>query len=312
MKMEKSLAINLMDVSKHYGDVVAVQNVTLNLSSGECIALVGHNGAGKSTLIKMILGLIRPGSGTARVLHTDPASRAFNPLRRRIGFLPEQLLFQKNLTGRETLKFYARLKGRGSEDLDHLFARVDLAAAADRRVGTYSKGMRQRLGMAQALIGRPKLLVLDEPTTGLDPVARQNIYKIIDEEKTAGATVLISSHVLTELDERIDRVAILGNGRMVAEGSIPFLRQNIGMKLQIVVTSDKAGCDKIGQIFGQRMKTDRLSAQKIILSCPPDEKMPLLTEIMALNANVGDIRLIEASLEQVFNAYSGSDIRGPR
>lgn len=310
MKMEKSLAINLMDVSKHYGDVAAVQNVTLNLMSGECVALVGHNGAGKSTLIKMILGLIRPSVGTARVLHTDPASRAFNPLRRRIGFLPEQLLFQKSLTGRETLQFYARLKGCKREDLDRLFTRVDLAAAADRRVGTYSKGMRQRLGMAQALIGGPKLLVLDEPTTGLDPMARQNIYRIIDEEKSGGATVLISSHVLTELDERIDRVAILAHGRMVAEGGIPFLRQNIGMKLQMLVVSDKSGCDMIAEAFAKRVKTDRLSAEKIMLSCPPEDKVPLLREIMALELNIDDIRLIDASLEQVFNAYSGSDDGG--
>lgn len=310
MKMDKSLAINLMDVSKHYDDVVAVQNITLNLTGGECIALVGHNGAGKSTLIKIILGLIRPGGGTARVLHSDPASRSFNPLRHQIGFLPEQLLFQKNLTGRETLKFYARLKGCASEDLERLFARVDLSRAADRRVGTYSKGMRQRLGMAQALIGRPKLLVLDEPTTGLDPVARQNIYRIIDEEKRRGASVLISSHVLTELDERIDRVAILARGHMVAEGSIPFLRQNIGMKMQILLTSDPYGCDRIVENFADRFKVERVSDRKITLNCAEEEKMPLLREIMALKLDIDDIRMIDASLEQVFNAYSGADIGG--
>jgi len=310
MRMEKSPALNLNNVSKTYGDICAVQDIDLWLTSGECIALVGHNGAGKSTLIKIMLGLVKPTSGRVRVLNSDPSDNAFNPLRRHIGFLPEQVLFQKTLTGRETLSFYARLKGLPGENLDALLQRVDLLEAADRRVGTYSKGMRQRLGIAQALIGKPKLLVLDEPTSGLDPIARQNIYKIIDEEKSAGATVLISSHVLTELDERIDRVAILNSGRMVAEGSIPYLRQNIGMPVQMTVTANPDSCEKIISCTLTNMPVSRLSADKFILRCPSEEKLALMRQILTSNVEIIDIEVIEPTLEQVYNAYSRSDRAG--
>ncbi|MEH6526458.1 MAG: ABC transporter ATP-binding protein [Sneathiella sp.] len=310
MKMEKSPVIGLTELCKNYRTISAVQNINLLLSSGECLALVGHNGAGKSTLIKIILGLVKPTSGRVRVLRTNPSDKSFNPMRRHIGFLPEQVLFQKTLTGRETLSFYARLKGLPHLDFESLLHRVDLLAAADRKVGTYSKGMRQRLGMAQALIGNPKLLVLDEPTSGLDPIARQNIYEIIDEEKSAGATVLISSHVLSELDERIDRVAILNGGRLVAEGSIPFLRQNIGMPVQITVTADPAGCEKISGCAHSDITVIRLAKDKLVFRCSPEEKLALMRHILISNTKIADMVVTEPTLEQVYTAYSRPDQMG--
>ncbi|MCC3306399.1 ABC transporter ATP-binding protein [Sneathiella sp. HT1-7] len=305
--MERLSMIELLGISKSYGRKKALEGISLTLSNGQCLALVGHNGAGKTTLIKIILGLLKPSNGSVAVLHGDPGNRSFNRNRRHIGFLPEQVLFQKTLTGRETLAFYARLKGLSVKTLDTYFERVDLLGAADRRVGTYSKGMRQRLGIAQALLGQPKLLILDEPTSGLDPVARQNIYKILDEEKRKGAAVLISSHVLTELDDRIDRVAILNDGKLVAQGSIPTLRHQIGMHSQMKISADREICRELMTMFQNEIPARSQFAGEVILTCPPARKVEILGKVMAFRGRIQDIELTDPTLEQVFNAYSTSD-----
>ncbi|MBL4802907.1 MAG: ABC transporter ATP-binding protein [Emcibacter sp.] len=298
--MQENSNIELISVSKDYGKTKAVDNIDLMVSPGECLALVGHNGAGKSTLIKMILGLVHPTRGTVRVMGHDPLASSFNRVRGRIGFLPEQMLFQNNMTGRETLEFYSSLKGVSLAGIDDLFRRVDLIQAADDRISTYSKGMRQRLGIAQALIGTPELLILDEPTSGLDPASRQNVYSIINEAKNAGATVLISSHALTELDSRIDRVAILNRGKLVALGTIADLRRNIGLPSQIKIHAPASAMERLTQHFGDKCLINGVAQ----LSCPVDEKVTFLKEVMDLNIPLTDIEVDDPTLEQVFLAYA--------
>ncbi|MFO1059736.1 MAG: ABC transporter ATP-binding protein [Dongiaceae bacterium] len=217
--------VRLEGVVKRYGREIAVGGVDLELAAGACIALVGHNGAGKSTLIKLMLGLIRPTEGRVAVLGEDPAAGLGARARREIGYLPENLALHPAMTAIETLAFYARLKRQPLAGNAALLKRVGLGAAARRRVGTYSKGMRQRLGLAQALLGRPRLLLLDEPTTGLDPALRQHFYEIVRELRDAGATVLLSSHALAELEGQVDRVVIMSRGRKVADGTIHALRR---------------------------------------------------------------------------------------
>ncbi len=168
--------VEIQRATKRYGTIEAVRDVSLALDPGETVALVGHNGAGKTTLFKLMLGLARPSVGTIRVLGEDPAAGEF-AARRRLGYLPESVSFNAALTGREVLSFYARLKDEPVTKTLELLDRVGLASASARRIGTYSKGMRQRLGLAQALIGEPKLLLLDEPTTGLDPALRLRILR---------------------------------------------------------------------------------------------------------------------------------------
>ncbi|MCK5423914.1 MAG: ABC transporter ATP-binding protein [Emcibacter sp.] len=292
--------ITLTSVSKHYGKTKAVNTMGLTVATGECLALVGHNGAGKSTLIKMVLGLVRPTAGTAKVMGYDPMATDFNRVRQDIGFLPEQVLFQNNMTGRETLAFYAQLKGASLSGLNDLFNRVDLYKAADHRISTYSKGMRQRLGLAQALIGQPKLLILDEPTTGLDPASRQNVYSIIDDMKRGGTTILISSHALTELDSRIDRVAILKQGNLVALGSIAELRQNIGLASEIKIHAPDSSMELLAQHFGDKCFVNGVAH----FSCPADEKIALIRELMDLNISLADIEVKDPSLEQIFLALT--------
>ncbi|WP_406858536.1 ABC transporter ATP-binding protein [Alsobacter sp. KACC 23698] len=216
-------AIKIEGVTKRYGSAEAVREVSFALSPG-AVALVGHNGAGKTTLMKLMLGLVRPSSGTVSVLGENPAAGQF-AARRRLGYLPENVSFNAALTGRETLAFYARLKGEPVARTLDLLDKVGLSAAGARRVGTYSKGMRQRLGLAQALIGEPQVLLLDEPTTGLDPALRLSFYEIVHDLGQRGATVLLSSHALSELEERAERVIIMDHGRMVADGSIDELRR---------------------------------------------------------------------------------------
>ncbi len=306
--MTEDFSIRLEAVTKTYGDSHAVDAVDLAVRPGECLALVGHNGAGKSTLIKMVLGLARPTGGAVRVMGRDPMDGGFNGVRKNIGFLPEQVLFQNNMTGRETLQFYARLKGAATAGLDALFRRVDLLPAADNRISTYSKGMRQRLGLAQALIGTPGLLILDEPTSGLDPASRQNVYGIINEAKLAGATVLISSHALTELDERIDRVAILNRGHLAAVGAIADLRRNIGLESEIRVAATAENMQALAQHFAGhqagRYDESRFMNGVAILSCPVADKVAFLKDLMSLNISIADIEVNDPSLEQVFMAYT--------
>jgi len=306
--MAEDFSIRLEAATKSYGETLAVDAVDLAVRPGECLALVGHNGAGKSTLIKMVLGLARPTAGVVRVMGRDPLGGDFNAVRRNIGFLPEQVLFQNNMTGRETLQFYARLKGVGATGLDALFRRVDLLPAADNRISTYSKGMRQRLGLAQALIGAPGLLILDEPTSGLDPLSRQNVYRIINEAKQAGATVLISSHALTELDERIDRVAILNRGDLVAVGAIADLRRNIGLESEIRVAATAENMQALARHFAGhpagRYEERHFMNGVAILSCPVTDKVAFLKDLMSLNINIADIEVSDPSLEQVFMAYT--------
>jgi Cu-processing system ATP-binding protein len=210
-------------VTKSYGAVKALRDVSFALHPGRLCALVGHNGAGKTTLIKLLLGLIHPNHGEIRVLGQDPAAGEFSA-RRQLGYLPENVAFNSALTGRETLAFYARLKQIAPAAGWPLLERVGLGHAADRRVGTYSKGMRQRLGLAQALLGRPRVLLLDEPTTGLDPALRLTFYEILQELRDDGAMVLISSHALNELEHRAEHVLIMNQGVLVAQGTLSELR----------------------------------------------------------------------------------------
>lgn len=214
----------LSGVVKRYGEVQAIKDISFALNEGETVALVGHNGAGKTTLIKLMLGLIRPSAGSIEVMGEDPSSGDFS-VRQRLGYLPESVAFHMALTGRETLAFYARLKRVSRSNSMDLLERVGLAAAAaDRPVRTYSKGMRQRLGLAQALLGEPRLLLLDEPTSGLDPALRRRFYDLLSELRAKGTTILLSSHALTELEDRADRVLIVNDGVAIADGTLDDLR----------------------------------------------------------------------------------------
>ena len=297
-------------VGKTFGSLAALQDVSLTIEPGTCVALVGPNGAGKSTLFKLVLGLIGPDSGAIEILGQSPQARAFSRIKEQIGFLPEQILFHGALTGRETLRFYSLLKRAPLAPVPDLLDLVGLLPAADRRVSTYSKGMRQRLGLAQALIGSPRLLLLDEPATGLDPDARRNLFRIVDQQKQRGAAILVSSHILTELEARTDRIAILDRGRLMANGSLGELVQRLELPSRIIVRAGPSSMQQLSDRFSQRLEAGRPVNGQAVLSCSPNEKLSLLKELMRDDVPFDGLEIVEPSLDQVFAAYtSGGSVR---
>ncbi len=296
-------ALQINTLSKTYGEVRAVRAVSLALQPGERLALLGHNGAGKTTLIRMILGLTTPTSGEIQVLGAAPGSAK---ARAAVGYLPESAAFNGVLSGREQLHHFARLKGAPVKSADDLLDRVGLSAAADRRIRTYSKGMRQRVGLAQALIGPPELILLDEPTSGLDPISRHEFYDIVDDLSHAGTAVLLSSHALTELESRTDRIAIMSKGSLVANDSLDALRDAAALSIRLNVTATPDGADRVSNALGGT----RINGQSVLLECMPEQKMPLLGQIMALGADVTDVAVASASLEELYRHYSASQAEG--
>ncbi len=239
--MSEEFAAKIVDLHKTFpsqwgkGGVHAVQGVSMEIKPGEVYGLIGPNGSGKSTLMKALLGLVQPTSGQCYIYgkkSTSPESRVD------VGFLPENPYFYKFLTGAETVAFYGKLCGlRGKElkeKVTELLNLVGLSDAADRRLGGYSKGMLQRIGLAQALVQKPRFLVLDEPTAGVDPLGARDIKDIIENLKESGMTVFLCSHLLEQVQEVCDRVGIIFKGILIAEGTVAELTRD-AEKAQIVL-----------------------------------------------------------------------------
>lgn len=293
-------SLTVHDVSKQFGSFAAVDKVSFSLAPGERVALLGHNGAGKTTLFKMILGFLPRDNGEISVLDTAPGS---DDARLGTAYLPESVAFPTALTGKEVLSYYARLKGQKPKSVMHLLDRVGLADAAKRRVGTYSKGMRQRLGLAQALIGQPRLVLLDEPTTGLDPISRQNVYELIGEIADNGATVLLSSHALTELEVRTDRILILSKGQLVADDELAKLRAQAGLPIRVKIWTRPGAAEQVAEELGNIDRT-RMNGRSLELDCGIDEKVKTLSAISALSHLVEDVDVHAPSLDDVYKHFS--------
>ncbi|NPU10980.1 ABC transporter ATP-binding protein [Bradyrhizobium sp. 83002] len=294
-----SATVHIADVVKHYGKVEAVKGASFDLAEGEMVALIGHNGAGKTTLMKMMLGLIRPSRGTIAVLGENPAAGEFSA-RRRLGYLPENVAFDAALTGRETQAFYSRLKREPVKDALALLDVVGLGHAVKRRVDTYSKGMRQRLGLAQALIGRPRVLLLDEPTTGLDPELRQTFYDVIQKLAAEGTTVLLSSHALTELEERAGRVIIMNRGLKVADGTLDELRRIARLPTRIRIKVADLPPSGSPAWLPTATPYRRINGHIVEIDAAPDEKLDLLRRATADGSAVQDLELIPPSLDELY------------
>ncbi|MDO5640055.1 MAG: ABC transporter ATP-binding protein [Neisseria sp.] len=285
--------VELRNVTKQFGTQKAVNQVDLVLAAGECVGLAGHNGAGKSTLIKLILGLITPTEGEVRLLGERIASGSGAGQRSQIGYLPETVALHPSLTGKETLDFYAKLKKQPTGKNADLLARVGIAQAAGRRVGTYSKGMRQRLALAQALLGVPKVLLFDEPTTGLDPASRQMFYEIVRELSNDGATVLLSTHALAELDGHADRIVVMKNGNKVADGSMSELQAQSGLPVRITARLKHA------MPLSARWRSDGLSCSA---ECPVADKMAALHELGGLD-NIAELDIHTPTLDDMYAQF---------
>ncbi|HBH03623.1 MAG TPA: ABC transporter ATP-binding protein [Candidatus Rokubacteria bacterium] len=226
--------VQTIELTKRYGAQVAVDRLTLEVSEGEVFGFLGPNGAGKTTTILMLLGLSEPSSGTARVCGLDP-TRAPVPVKRLVGYLPENVGFYEDMTGYDNLQYVTRLNGVRDRDarprIEGALETVGLAGERRKRVGAYSKGMRQRLGIAEVLVRQPRVVFLDEPTVGLDPDATQRMLELIRSlSRDQGMTVFLSSHLLDQVQRVSDRVGIMLAGRLVAAGPIDELaRRSLGV-----------------------------------------------------------------------------------
>ena len=302
---EPPSAISISAVSKQFGDFTAVNNVSLDIARGEIFGLIGHNGAGKSTLFKMMLGLIPLTAGSIRISGQEINGSKARDVRRHIGYLPENVVLYDNLDGLETLKFFARLKNAPLAQCAEILEKVGLAHAGKRPVRAYSKGMRQRLGFAQALLGSPQVLFLDEPTNGLDPKAIREFYVTLRELQSKGVTVIITSHILAELQERVDRLAILTAGEIQALGTVQELRDQLHMPLTFEVDVSAQDAPLIAAHLQQNHGFDaQITPYGLRLQCDRARKVEVLSALTSLGAVVTDIRMRMPSLEDVFFGLS--------
>jgi ABC-2 type transport system ATP-binding protein len=225
-----NLVLETKGLTKLYGDFVAVDNLNLSIRKGEVFGLLGPNGAGKTTTILMLLGLTEPTKGQVRVLGFDPARQPLS-VKARVGYMPDQVGFYDELTARENLIYIAKLNGMPRDQIksrvEEAIERVHLAQVIDKRVGTFSRGMRQRLGLADVLIKNPQLIIMDEPTQGLDPELAHEFLGLIHSLKEEGTTILLASHLLHQVQVICDRVGLFSMGRMVLQGTVPELARKV-------------------------------------------------------------------------------------
>jgi Cu-processing system ATP-binding protein len=296
--MTSTLTISAL--TKTFDGVRALSDVSLHVAAGERVALLGHNGAGKSTLMKIILGLIAADTGSVSVCGATPGSA---PARAAVAYLPENAAFHPALTGLEQISHYLRLRGEPASQAMELLNRVGLGHAAKRRIGTYSKGMRQRVGLAQTLIGAPKLLVLDEPTSGLDPVSRRDFYSLLDGLAADGAAILLSSHALTEVEARTDRLLILSGGRMVAQGTLAELRRKADLPVVMHLTARNGFAPDLMAALPEAIQL----GDGFTMSCRQEDKLAVLARIAALESKVADLDVVPPSLEDIYSDFSRRD-----
>ncbi|MBA6353806.1 MULTISPECIES: ABC transporter ATP-binding protein [unclassified Colwellia] len=295
---DKTPLVKLTNVGKKYPKLTALDSVDMQLSQGEVLGLFGHNGAGKTTMMKLILGVITPSHGNVKVMGMAPDSKEAWHMRAKIGYLPENVSFYEQLTGLEVLSYFAKLKGFDKKHAMALLEQVGVAHAMKRQVKTYSKGMRQRLGLAQAFIGNPALLLLDEPTVGLDPMATADFYKTVDDLKSQGTSVILCSHVLPGVEQHIDRAMILSSGKVLAMGSLEELRQAAALPVTIKVeglNGSLQGDPKLAKFLVDKNHSD-------LLTVPEQDKLATLRQLLSYQA-IKDVRVDSANLEQVYQFY---------
>ncbi|WP_254832568.1 ABC transporter ATP-binding protein [Haloglomus salinum] len=302
-------ALQLDAVSKRFGDVRALDDVSFTVERGEVYGFLGPNGAGKSTTIDILLDYVRPSAGSVSVFGHDAQAEP-TAVHARTGILPDATSLTGHVTARQHVRYVVDSKGSDENPLA-LLDRVGIALDADRPVGGFSKGMRQRLLLACALVGEPDLLILDEPSTGLDPNGARRMREIVREENERGATVFFSSHILEQVAAVCDRVGILSGGELVASDSLDGLRERVGSVGRLTVTLDtpsEAAVAAVREVDG--VHDVRADGASVSASCPPDRKAAVVDAARHDGAEVVDIRTEEASLEELFAAYTEGEEGG--
>jgi ABC-2 type transport system ATP-binding protein len=306
-------AILVEDVRQTFGDVVALDGLDLAVEAGTIFGLLGPNGAGKTTLVRILATLLRPTGGRASVLGQDVVENSLG-VRRRIGLAGQFAAVDEQLTGRENVEMVGRLyrlsrtqaRARAGQVLD----RFSLAEAADRRVATYSGGMRRRLDLCASLTGRPPVLLLDEPTTGLDPRTRQELWDTVDELRTDGTTILLTTQYLEEADRLAERIAVVDRGRIVAQGTPAELKASIGTEVLLVRLADPADAVRAAAALADLTVGDdpllAATAGEIRLSvADPSASAEAVRRLDARELAIAAIELQQPSLDDVFLSLTG-------
>ncbi|WP_040773258.1 ABC transporter ATP-binding protein [Nocardia pneumoniae] len=280
-------------LTKRYGDNAAVSGVSMNVASGEIYGFLGPNGAGKTTTLRMLVGLIRPTAGTATVAGHSPGDPA---VVRRIGVLIEGPGFYPYLSGRDNLRVLANYRGLGRTEVEDALHRIGLASRADDKFRTYSLGMKQRLGVGAALLGSPDLLILDEPTNGLDPAGMAEMRELITDLAAEGHTVLLSSHMLSEVQEICDRVGVISHGTLLAEATVGELRGASSLLLRAEPL--ELALPAVRHLVGERSAL--LTASGIRIESDAVSAPAVARAVVASGADLLELRVDEKSLEEVF------------
>ncbi len=296
-------------LTKHYNGIVAVDNLNLRVREGEVFGILGPNGSGKTTTILMLLGLTEPTSGKVRVLGFDPVRQPLS-VKARVGYMPDQVGFYEELTARENLIYIAKLNGIPRADayrrIDEALARVGLADVADRPVATFSRGMKQRLGVADLLIKQPRLVILDEPTQGLDPAGALEFLNLIRSLKKEGISVLLASHLLHQVQAVCDRVGLFHRGKMVLEGTVQELAQRVlggGYRVRVEAEGDADAI--MANLRGLRDVLDVRHPEPNVfeLLARRDLRPDAARAVVEANGHLRSLALEEPNLEEIYARY---------
>ena len=299
--------IEAQNLTKRYDGVAAVNGVSFAVARGEIFGLLGPNGAGKTTTILMLLGLSEITDGKARVLGHDPVREPL-AVKRRVGYLPDQVGFYDNLSAVENMRYTARLLGleRGPRDekITHALGHVGLSDVMNNRVGTFSRGMRQRLGLAEILMKDAQIAILDEPTSGLDPQATVELLSVIRDLKHRGVTVLLSSHLLERVQSVCDRVALFNEGNLVLMGTVPELgRQVLGAGFRVEVEAEGAGlAERLSAVPGVQ-RVERVGTTRLLLMAQRDVRPEAAAAVVQAGGRLLHLGVAEPSLEAIYTRY---------
>jgi ABC-2 type transport system ATP-binding protein len=308
-------AIEVDKLERRFGDdILAVAGIDLRVAEGEIYAFLGPNGAGKTTTVRMLVTLLRPSAGSARVAGHDVVAEA-GDVRRAIGVALQEAALDPLMTGRELMRLQAVLHGiRGAAArarADDLLERVGLTGAADRRVGTYSGGMRRRLDLGTALVHEPRVLFLDEPTTGLDPVSRASIWGEVRRLNDEGTTVFLTTQYLEEADQLADRVGIIADGRMAAEGTPASLKADVGVPhLELsLAAGDREQAERVLADFGKVLPARNGSVQ-VAFDGGPSVVPRIVVALDAAGIAIDSLEVVEPTLDDVFVEKTGRHLEG--
>jgi ABC-2 type transport system ATP-binding protein len=303
-----NLVLETKGLTKHYGDFVAVDNLNLSVRKGEVFGLLGPNGAGKTTTILMLLGLTEPTKGEVRVLGFDPARQPLS-VKARVGYMPDQVGFYDELTARENLVYIAKLNGIPRDQInrrvEEALERVHLTDVIDKRAGTFSRGMRQRLGLADVLIKNPQLIIMDEPTQGLDPELAHEFLGMIQTLKVEGTTILLSSHLLHQVQAICDRVGLFSKGRMVLQGTVPELARKVlggAYRVQIQAEGPSAKLRKALQELHDVKRVNVVNG-RIEVEAQKDIRADAADAVIKAGGRLQGLNVESQSLDEIYTRY---------